>query len=147
MKAWNNQAGWAGGTPPITNDPGRVLLELGPDSDGWVPSDGASGAALGLLIEWSKPKQAAKIANFDLDAWLEKTDESFKDRVQVHIDDYKKDHGLIVDRYIRNIKRLGRKHESALSGRDGKKDDQSGTNSHASVTSRSMWVRLRRAAS
>lgn len=123
-EAWNNNAGWAGGSPSISKDPGRVLLSLSPESDGWVASDGNSGEALGLLIEWSKPKQAAKITSFDLGAWLEKTDATFKERIEGHIDAYKKDNGLIIDRYVRNMKRLGRKHESALAGRDGKREDR-----------------------
>jgi predicted phage tail protein len=55
---------------------------------------------------------------------LAKTDQAFIARVQADIDGYKKDHELLIDRYVRTIERLGRKHTSALSGQEGREKDR-----------------------
>lgn len=120
-EAWNNNSGWLGGSAPIDSNPGRLLLRLAADaSGGWVPSDGGDGAAIGMLLEWSPPKQAATIESFDLDDWLGKTDAKFHSLIQDDIDAYIKERGVILDRYVRNVERLGRKYESAAKGFDGK---------------------------
>ena len=116
-EAWNYDAGWAGGSAPTGGAPGRLALKF---DSGWVANDGGDGAALGMLIEWSPPKKAATISSFDLDGWLAKTDSRFAEIVQRDIDDYAKEREAVLDRYVRNIERLGRKAASAAKGFDGK---------------------------
>jgi len=123
-EAWNHPKGWLGGSESIGNSPGRLMLQLGNDGAGWIANDGAEGAANGLLIEWSPAKKAAAIAAFDLESWLEKTDANFTALIQADIDKYEKAYGLAIDRYIRAIERLGRKHKSALAGQEGREKDR-----------------------
>ncbi|NQW26223.1 MAG: hypothetical protein HQ473_07675, partial [Cryomorphaceae bacterium] len=119
-EAWNYNLGWLGGSAPIGNTSGRLLLRVGGGGGGWVSSDGGAGAAVGFLIEWSPPKQAATITSFDLDDWLGKTDTKFVSLIEADIDAYNKEKAAILDRYVRNVERLGRKYEGAAKGFDGK---------------------------
>jgi len=117
-EAWNHSAGWAGGAEPASSPDARLLHRFG-ESGGWGPSDGKTGGAFGLLIEWSPPKKAATITSFDLDEWQAEIDGRYTALVQADIAEWRKENKLIIDRYVRNIERLGRKYKSALSGRDG----------------------------
>ena len=118
-EAWNHNTGWAGGEEPASSPDARLVQSFG-EGGSWLASDGKSGGASGFLIEWSPPKQKATIASFDLEDWLEEIDERYTDLIEADIAAWDKENKLIIDRYVRNIERLGRKYKSALVGREGK---------------------------
>ncbi len=116
-EAWNTSA-WL--SEPDANDASvkTVRLRIGDDaaSSGWVASSGTDGDALGLLVEWSNPKQPAAVASFDLDAWLGDVDRKFVERVRPDVDKYQQKRGEELESYVKAMRREARKLESRLEG-------------------------------
>ncbi|MFT5855850.1 MAG: serine/threonine protein kinase [Verrucomicrobiales bacterium] len=114
-EAWNASA-WL--FQPDANDANikTVCLRIGEDttSSGWVASSGADGDAMGLLVEWSKPKQAAAIVNFDLESWLGDIDEKFVERVRPDVEKYEKERDQEVAKYVKEMRREAKKLEDRL---------------------------------
>lgn len=112
-EAWS-YSGWKAQPAGGDAKQNRAILFAGADAatTGWIADDAVDGVAFGLLVEWSRPKQAAAIENFDTDTWLAEVDRKFKLRVGPDVTRYGRDKAQIIDGYVRAMKREARKRKS-----------------------------------
>ena len=67
-----------------------------------------------MLIEWSKPKKPATIANFDLESWLSGVDEKFIARVQPDLEKYETERSEEVEKYVKAMRKEADKLDDRL---------------------------------
>ncbi|MBK1830190.1 protein kinase [Verrucomicrobiaceae bacterium R5-34] len=127
QEAWHS-TGWASGQPSDDSAKNRMIMTLRPggSAEAWSSSDGKSGEANCLMIEWSEPKKAAtaKIGDFDLDQWLAGVNSKIQKRVKPDVEEYQQERGQIINGYIRAMKRAARRVEVPGGRRGGRGNDR-----------------------